>query len=355
MLLLQAGMPVRDTLPIMEERKMEENTGLVRKKGITRVGLRFAVFAVVVIALQIVIATALTMKAPQFTQDNQILLSFLLTIFTIDVVGFPLVWFLNKKLPAEKLEQSPLGAGKFILGILFNAGICGVGAIIGTIIHMGVSLLVGGNPNDNNTIANLMLNSDPFMRILTVGISAPIFEELIFRKVLVDHLVKYGKCVAIAASGIMFGLFHGNFSQCFFAAGLGFFFAYVYIKTGRIRYTIAYHMIINLTTSVITMGILTNYMEAVQQVGMESVMSGSASAAMQVLPATLLFMGWLAVLGIIALVGFILLCVNLKKFRLEEEEGAPTFGKALKMVFTNPGILAFLAVCLFLFVRSYLL
>lgn len=333
---------------------MEENTDLLRRKGITKVGLRFTAFAVVVIALQIIIAAALTMKAPKFTEDNQILLSFLLTIFSIDVVGFPLAWFLNKKLPAEKLEQSPLGVGNFILGILFNAGICGVGAIVGTIIHMAVSLLVHTNPNDNNTIANLMMNSDPFMRILTVGILAPIFEELIFRKILVDHLVKYGKCVAIAASGIMFGLFHGNFSQCFFAAGLGFFFAYVYIKTGRIRYTIAYHMIINMTTSVITMGILTKYMEVVEQIGMEEVRSGSPSAALQAFPVTLLFLGWIAILGIVSLVGFILLCVKLTTFRLQEEEGAPTFGKALIMVLTNPGILAFLAVCLYLFARSYL-
>ena len=53
---------------------------------------------------------------------------------------------------------------------------------------------------NTNALAELMTNSDPFWRILTVGICAPIFEELILRKFLIDRIHKYGEGIAEFAS-----------------------------------------------------------------------------------------------------------------------------------------------------------
>lgn len=338
---------------VIETAGSAEDLAVQRKKGISQVGIRYGIFGGVVCALELILPLCLRTFVPEFLEKNQILLSFLMTILVIYVIGFPMVCLLNKKLPAEKLEQNPLGIGKFLLGLLFVPGLVAAGTLIGVPLHFGFSLLVGSDPTSNSAVVTLMMNSDPFMRILTVGILAPIFEELIFRKVMVDHLVKYGKWVAVAASGLTFGFFHGNFSQCFFAAGLGFFFAYVYIKTGRVRYTIAYHMAVNLTTSVLTMAVMGKYLDAVNAVGMDNVTSGSVDAAMQVLPATLLFLGWMGFLALLGLIGFILLCVNLKKFRFPGEE--LSFGKALKTVVANPGMWVFFAACVFMFARTYLL
>ena len=49
------------------------------------------------------------------------------------------------------------------------------------------------------------------MIILTSVIIAPVMEELVFRKYLVDRLVPYGQKTAVVLSGLFFGLFHGNF------------------------------------------------------------------------------------------------------------------------------------------------
>ena len=49
---------------------------------------------------------------------------------------------------------------------------------------------------------------------------------------------------------MIFGLCHGNFYQFFYAFGIGLVFGYIYTRTGRIRYTIVLHMIINFLGSV---------------------------------------------------------------------------------------------------------
>ena len=58
---------------------------------------------------------------------------------------------------------------------------------------------------------------------------APVVEEFIFRKFLIDRVYRYGEWVAILTSGLMFGLFHENLAQFFFATLIGCFFAFFYI------------------------------------------------------------------------------------------------------------------------------
>ena len=74
--------------------------------------------------------------------------------------------------------------------------------------------------------------------VIAFAVLAPVFEELVFRKVLVDHVLPFGEWPAILFSGITFGLFHGNLTQFFYAALLGMVLAYVYIRTGNILYSI---------------------------------------------------------------------------------------------------------------------
>ena len=75
-------------------------------------------------------------------------------------------------------------------------------------------------------------------------------EEIFYRKLVIDRLRRYGELFAVIASGILFGLIHGNFSQFFYAAMIGIVFGIVYLRTGRIRYTIGLHMAINLVGGV---------------------------------------------------------------------------------------------------------
>lgn len=78
-------------------------------------------------------------------------------------------------------------------------------------------------------------------------IAAPIFEELIYRGIILDGLLKkYSPFVAILVSGVLFGLVHLNPWQ--FVAGfiLGIFFGWIYYKTRNLTLTMILHAAINL-------------------------------------------------------------------------------------------------------------
>ena len=80
---------------------------------------------------------------------------------------------------------------------------------------------------------------------LFMVVLAPIFEEIFYRRVVIDRLRRYGDIPAIIISGLMFGLIHGNFSQFFYAAFLGMVFGAVYVYTGKLGYSVFLHMLIN--------------------------------------------------------------------------------------------------------------
>lgn len=342
-----------------KERNMNSEISLEKKKGISEVGFRYTVFGITVVALQFFIRYMLRTFVPELVEEHQIFLSFLMIIVTVDIIGFPLIYMMLRNKEKVVFPKKSISFGKYILGVFMVAGICGTGAIVGFVVNMMFTLPFGINPNDSSAVVELMMNSGWFMRVLTVGILAPIFEELIFRKVLIDHLAKYGKVVAIVASGLLFGLFHGNFSQFFFAAGLGFFFAYIYVTTGKIQYTMGYHMIVNLTTSVITLALTKNYLNAyyntIGDLSFGATPAGDSDAIMKMAVPMIMYLGWLGILALCALVGVILLIVNFKKFHVEEEEGALKVSGSIKAVLTNPGMLCFFAFSLLLFAEAYLL
>lgn len=329
-----------------------ETNGLEAKKHLKetagKMGWRYGGFAVVVIGIQLLASGILSAVAPQWVTENISLFQFLLIIFSVDIIGFPFIFLLTKKIPATKLESHNMGFGKLVICVLIGAGICGAGMIIGSIFHFALTIPFGVNTDDANQLGNLMLSSDAFIRILTVGILAPIFEELIFRKVLIDRIVKHGEFIAILMSGLMFGLFHGNFSQFFFATGLGLFWAFIYIRTGKIWYTILFHMIINLSSSVITVYLSQSCLQALSEAGED--MSGLTQEGMGVM---FIYLGWMGILMICCIAGIILFIVNRKKFCLNANPSGISKKEMAGSALSSKGMIFYYIPCILLFLMAY--
>jgi membrane protease YdiL (CAAX protease family) len=220
----------------------------------------------------------------------------------------------------------------------------------------------GLNTSNNTAVVKLMMNSNPVMRIVTAGILAPIVEEFIFRKFLIDRTYRYGEWVAILTSGLMFGLFHGNLAQFFFTTLIGGLFAYIYIRTGKIWYTIALHMTMNLATSVVTMFLLQDYlsidpeiMNEYSSLSTQYLSSGGDPAlqqriteiGMQVMPNMLPFSIWMGFLGQLVLVGIVLWIIFLakKKFTIKRTEEQVEHG--MRFAWGNIGMILFIVFVLF--------
>jgi len=324
------------------------------KKGINKFGFRFGISLLLIVVVELLAVAIISPLLADKGTDVRVLASFGLTIFAVDVVGFTSAFCLCKKLPKGELEHEKLGVKRFILGIPMVAGICMVGMLIGLPLHFLVTIPFGVSPSEGSEIGALMMNSTLLPRVITVGILAPIFEELIFRKILIDRLSYYSKYMAVLVSGVAFGLFHGNFQQCFFAMGLGWFFGYIYTKTGNIKYTIAHHMIVNMTTSIITMYFGGRYVDALQKVDMAALQMGQIKPEdMQNLMPILTYVGYLMILFIIGVIGIILLLVNKKKMTLQPVENELPKQEAKKAAFSSRGLWLIYGVCIFMFLRTY--
>ncbi len=256
-----------------------------------------------------------------------------------------------EKTPIEKHKMS---IGQFICAIFMNAGIIGVGSILGAVIErlLTYSYGIGGG---GQTISNMMLGSNDFWRVLTVGIGAPIVEELIFRKFLIDRVHKYGEGIAIFVSGVFFGLFHGNFSQFFFATGVGLFFAFIYVRTGKIWYSILLHMVVNLSASLVSINLLEMLdMDKIYAfLAMDMTSDDAIWMAWELLPSMSLFVGWVLFLVVCVIVGWVLWILNRKKLFLKKSEEYVE-KKKLRMAFGNFGMLVFLALCIIRFISFYI-
>lgn len=74
-----------------------------------------------------------------------------------------------------------------------------------------------------------------------IVVIAPIVEELIFRDFLLKPLRAYGDLAASIITGVLFGLYHGNFDQFAYAALLGFFYSLIAVRYNSILPTILLH------------------------------------------------------------------------------------------------------------------
>ncbi len=74
-----------------------------------------------------------------------------------------------------------------------------------------------------------------------ICVIAPIAEEFMFRDLLLKPLRAYGDMTAAVVTGLLFGLYHGNFDQFAYAAFLGFFYSVIAIKHNSIVPTILLH------------------------------------------------------------------------------------------------------------------
>ena len=307
-------------------------------------------------------SAALTIFFPDFYNAHFTTIYLLMNSFNVSVLGCLILGLSLKVLPSVKIEKKKLTFGQIMILIMMVYGLAQVGSLMGLPIHTALSsvtLFGDGSTEDalNNLKSNLIVGSGTWIRIITVGIMPAIFEELLFRKFLIDRTLRHGEFISCAMSGIMFGLWHGNFQQFFFAFFLGVLFAFVYIRTGRIIYTMILHASLNLITSSITVELIA---EMLKRMGMD-MSSGSIDPNIDydmviksVLPLMLIILLWIIILAGFQIAGFVMLIVRRKKFKLMPIVGELPRKQILRTMTHSVTMWVFFALALLLFVNTYL-
>ena len=139
---------------------------------------------------------------------------------------------------------------------------------------------------------------------------------------MLNKLRGYGDKIAIITTAVLFGLFHANFSQFFYAVALGMIFAYVTLKTGTIKYSIILHIVVNIMGGVILPALVGD--------GSNIVVVGCVGV----------------VLLAIVIVGLVLLVKNKKNISLLDGEIKLEKGTVFKTIWVNVGMILYIVICL---------
>lgn len=310
-------------------RKMDAGIDAKRyKREFSGLGMRMALCAVAIYGVQMLAQLAvgfgLAERLDLDLTDMNVLLA--ITMIPMYVIGFPLAFLIMRKGGDKRvIEKRRMRPGQFLIAFVMGYVLLMAGNLIGMALTFAIGILKG-NPV-NNSLVDIVSDTNIWVTAIYTVILAPIFEELLCRKMICDRVVKYGQGTAVLLSGLLFGLFHGNFNQFFYAFFIGCFFAFVYVKTGNVKYTIGLHMIVNFFGSVVG-GLL------LQSIDIEHLTLDAVT------PSTIIIVAlYMLVIYGILIAGVVLLLLNRSKFKLDAGEVALDRRTRNRVVFGNAGMI----------------
>ena len=292
------------------------------RRHFSKLGIMFLVGTLVIYAVQLLAMGGVSILRPQWMRDVNI--SLLVSLMPMYLIGMPILILLVRTIPAEKPQRRPIKAGQFLAAVIMCFGFVYITNFLGNILTTIIGILKGGTVQ--NELVEMTGSISLWAIALYMVICAPVMEEYIFRKLIVDRVIRYGQGTAVLLSGLMFGLFHGNLNQFVYAFVLGVFLAYLYVKTGNLKITIAIHMMINFMGGLVSSAL----MEYVSE----------HAAGLLAYGAFLVF-----VLGSMV-AGFVIFIVCLAKKKIGFQKGSVALlqGERFRTVFWNPGMVFY---CIF--------
>lgn len=310
------------------------------KKSFSGLGWRFLIGTLIIYAVQMGVMAIVGVVKPEWLQNTTI--SLILAVMPLYLIGMPILIALVKRMPGEAPAKKSIKPGQFVLALIMCYALMYCGNLAGTLITTLVGVLKGTAVD--NALMTYATESSMIVTFIYMVLCAPVLEEYIFRKLIVDRTVKYGQGVAIVLSGLMFGLFHGNLNQFAYAMLLGMFLAFMYVKTGNLKITIGLHMCINFMGAIVSVLLLKaihldEYQEIVMNGGdAEDIMN----FMMQYLPGWIGYMIYVLFILAVVITGIVLFIVFRKKFAVEPGQIAK--GQRFRTVICNPGMICY---CIF--------
>ena len=292
----------------------------------SRVGFAYAAYLTISTASQLLAAALLQPFRARMGED----LWFVVCMLCMYPAAFLVFWLLMRRIPKDPAGRPdmPLRAGRFLGIFIICVGVMYAGNLLGQLISQMADRLTG--QQSVNAVVELVMGMDTWAVFLAAVAAAPVMEELLFRKLLLDRVSVFGDRTAILLSGVVFGLAHGNFYQFFYAFGLGSIFAWVYLRTRRIRFSILLHVLINFCGSILPMQLL-HMMRDYPVIGAH------------------LLLGQTMLMLAAAICGVILLICQRRDWILLPGSCPIPAGKWFGTVFANKGILVFFLVSLLFF------
>lgn len=278
--------------------------------------------------------------------DNALFLQ-IFSVVQIYAFAFPVAYAILRPLPTVK----PVGEKMRVKELLLAACICEALMLIGNYISSYLLMLfaqaMGGVELQNPVEASV--ESQPmWMTLVFSVILAPLLEEIFFRGVVCKKLLALGEGYAVVLSAAFFALCHGNFFQLFYAFVVGCFFGFIYVKTGRLIYTVLLHITVNFIGTVAVTWVM-------GRVDYEALLEGSFRVTSDnVVGLLILILYEVLILGASA-IGIATLIKNRKRIKFDEGILPPPRYGRVRCVLLSAGIAAAIAVFAFSLIGSLIL
>lgn len=314
---------------------MEKNEMKDVKKQFSKIGLVLFLGTLIIYGIQILSYT-IAGKVPAIAENGS--LSFLVGMLPMYIIAFPVIFLMFKKIPVQiSGEKKKMPIHHLLSAFLISYAGTYICNIIGNIIASIVGV-IKQSPVEN-VMLNVTSNINPAVNFFIIVICAPIMEELLFRKSIIDRTAKYGEGISIVFSGLLFGLFHGNLVQFSYAFWIGVFFGFIYIKTKNIVYPVILHMIINFLGSFI--GAFIIEVSGLNLINAEASEAELMAVMMDnIVGLAILFLYMICIIGFV-IAGIIIFLVNKKKFKLTAGEVTIEKGQKIKTIIFNLGVILY--------------
>ena len=162
-----------------------------------------------------------------------------LWILLLGVVLFGLSLYLIEKFKLNIFEVKPIKRTHLLYMLCAT--------LIGLVIYWSISLIIG-QPHNQLEVYQDLKYLPIMISIIIFVILGPIFEELIFRMLIMKGIFRGHLLVGYIVSSVLFGLIHGplNVGEFLIYCGLGLVFGAIYILTKRFELSILCHSFNNL-------------------------------------------------------------------------------------------------------------
>ena len=303
------------------------------KKHFSSLGLMYFFGALIIIGVQVAVSMLVLAFAPSLLDNPN--LSLLVSMLPTYAIAFPLTSLLIRQVPGVQMKKHNMKPTQLLGAFAISYALMYLSNLAGQ-FFTNIIGIIKGSPVDD-AIADLVSELNPLTAFFVMVLLAPALEEWIFRKLLVDRTIRYGEGTAIFLSGLMFGLFHGNLNQFVYTFLVGAFWAFIYVKTGRLRYTIYLHMALNFMGSIGSLF----FLDAISTLeGGSSDMNGFQFLLGMLLPLAIVIPYLIVVFGLV-ISGIVLLVTNWKRFRLIPAELFIPKEKRFSVIFLNAGMILY--------------
>ena len=282
-------------------------------------------------------AMFLAIRIAQVLLSRQGLNQFISLYLPIYLVGLPVFLLtVGKRRQAAVREPRILRTRHFLLLIPACFFVMYLGNLLGLFLQYVLGVYGFGSLRLLEAAAGGQ-EANPVLQALTVAVAAPLMEEFVFRRCVLDRLLPYGERAALLASALLFALFHTAVNQVCYAFLLGLVFGWVYLRTGKLRYSMILHTLINTLSSIVLPLLLAAAGSAargdLQKTPLKEVISQ---------PGVLALLIYVVLLLVLALLGSVVFFFGLRHQEVSPEGARP------KTALSAWGILLFLAVSVLL-------